>query len=224
MDPRLREAVDASRRWYDAVFALHGIGVRVEEGLWSALGPPPPWHSAVKTLEPGIGPGRVVAAAAGFEHCAVADSFGDLELDRHGFTLLIDAVWLHRGPADEEPATLPGGWSVVDGPATLSAWATAHDYTGVLPPGVLEDPRFRVLAHHRDGVLTGGAVTHDGGGAVGLSNAWGTGEVRRSVDVLRAAAALHPGRALTDYAEGPEMDAMVATGFTPLGPQRVWLR
>ena len=62
MDPRLRAAVDASRHWYDDVFALHGIPVRVDDGLWSALGPPPRWHSAAKTLVPGIDTERVVRA------------------------------------------------------------------------------------------------------------------------------------------------------------------
>src|SRR3954451_19355163 len=77
MDPRIRAAVDASRHWYDDVFALHGIPVRIDGGLWSALGPPPPWHSAAKTLEPGVEIERVVRAVANLGPCAVADSFGD---------------------------------------------------------------------------------------------------------------------------------------------------
>src|SRR4051812_40772559 len=87
MDPRLRAAVDASVRWYDDVFALHRIPVRVEDGLWVALRSPPPWHSAVKTLQPGIETGRAARAVAGFEHCSVADSFADLDLEPHGFTV-----------------------------------------------------------------------------------------------------------------------------------------
>jgi len=114
MDPRLRTAVDASRRWYDDVFALHGVPVRVEDGLWSALGTAPRWHSAVKTLEPAVETARVVRAVAALEHCAVADSFGDLEPERHGFQLLIDARWLHRDAVREAPVRLPEGWSVVE--------------------------------------------------------------------------------------------------------------
>jgi hypothetical protein len=65
VDPRLRAAVDASLRWYDDVFALHRIPTRSEHGLWSALGPPPPWHSAAKTVEPGVDAGRVARAVEG---------------------------------------------------------------------------------------------------------------------------------------------------------------
>jgi hypothetical protein len=224
MDPRLRAAVDASVRWYDDVFALHRIPVRVEDGLWCALGQPPPWHSAVKTLEAGIQSERAVRATDGVEHGTVADSFGDLELAAYGFEILIEATWLHRGPENAAPGALPDGWSVVGSVEALAEWAAAHDYAGVLPTAVLDDARFRILACRRDGRLVGGAVTHDGVGTVGLSNAWGTGRVAESDELLRAVSALHPGRAVTDYAQGAERDAMVAAGFTPLGPQRVWFR
>lgn len=224
MDPRLRAAVDASRHWYDDVFALHGVPVQVEDGLWAAVGPTIPWHSSAKTLEPGVGTERVVDAVSTYEHCTVADSFGDLALDVHGFELLFEATWLHRAPAPAASDRLPEGWSVVADPDLLAEWSVAHDYAGVLPPAVLGHPRFRILACHRGGALVGGAVTHDATGAVGFSNAWGDGEVATSGDVLAAVTALHPGRALIDYAQGAELRAMVATGFTPLGPQRVWAR
>ena len=179
MDPRLRAAVDASVRWYDDVFALHRIPVRREGGLWSALGSPPPWHSAVKTFEPGVEAERAVRATDGFAQCTVADSFGDLDLAPYGFEVLIEATWLHRGPDDSAAGTLPDGWSVVSSVEALAEWATAHDYAGVLPPTVLDDARFRILECRRDGRLVGGAVTHDGVGTVGLSNAWGAGGVGR---------------------------------------------
>jgi hypothetical protein len=223
MDPRLRAAVEASRQWYDDVFALHEIPVLVEDGLWSALGPPLTWHSAAKTLEPGVESGRVLRAVAALEHCAVADSFADLDLAPHGFEVLIEATWLHR-PPDDGAGAWPDGWWVVAGPDDLSEWVTAHDYAGVLTPAVLAHPRIRVLGCRRDGRLVGGAVTHDGDGALGLSNGWGSGELTASTDVLAAVSALHSGRAMVDYAGGEERDAMVAAGFTPLGPHRVWAR
>ncbi len=222
MDPRLRSAVDASRRWYDDVFALCDVPVRVTDGLWSALAPGPPWHSVAKTLEPGIETRRVMEVVAAFEHCAVADSFGDLAPD--GFDLLIEARWVHRDARRGAGHGLPDGWSLVTTAEDLAEWTTAHDYTDVLPASVLDHPRFRILARHRDGALVGGAVMHDGGDAVGLSNAWGEAEVAMSDQVLEAVAALHPGRAVVDYAEGAELEAMLAAGFTAVGPQRVWTR
>jgi hypothetical protein len=225
VDARLRAAVDASLGWYDDVFALHRIPTRTEQGLWSALGPPPPWHSAAKTLEPGIDSGRVVRAVAGLPLSSVADSFGDLGLAEHGFDLLFDAAWLHRPPTDAPAGSLPEGWSLVRTATALAEWSAAHDYTGVLLPGVLGNSRLHVLARHRDGTLTGGAVTHRGPAAVDLSNVWGVdGDAGLYDEVLAAVSALHPGRAVTGYATGEELAAMLARGFDALGPQRVWLR
>ena len=217
-------AVDASRRWYDDVFALHATPVRVERGLWWAQGGPPPYHSAAKTLVPGVETVRVVRSLDAFEHCGVADSFGDLELDRFGFDLLFEATWVHRAPSDGTAGELPAGWSLVDTAESLAEWSVAHDYEDVLPPAVLHHPRFRILACHHDGLLVGGGVTHQGDGDVGISNAWGAGAPTESGGLVAAAAALHPGQAFTDYDQGAELDALLALGFTALGPQRVWVR
>ena len=113
---------------------------------------------------------------------------------------------------------------MVDTEESLAEWSVVHDYEDVLPPAVLHHPRFRILACHRGGHLVGGGVTHQGNGDVGLSNAWGAGSAAESDELLAAASALHPGRAFTDYEQGAELDALLAAGFTALGPQRVWVR
>ena len=225
VDPRLRAGIDASLSWYDDVFTLHGIPTRTRQGLWSALGTPPPWHSAAKTVQPGVEADQVGLATDAFEQCSVADSFGDLSLDRHGFELLFEAAWFHRAAADGPSGPLPEGWSVVSTAPDLAAWSEAHDYTGVLLPDVLDNPRFRILGRHRDGALVGGAVTHRGTDVVDLSNVWGGDEDPTLYDELFAAVqALHPGRAVTGYAAGEELEAVLARGFTSVGTQRVWVR
>lgn len=222
--PRLRAAVDASLHWYDDVFALHGLRVHVADGLWTALDPPPPWHSSVKTVEPGVPLGRVLVAMERHAHGAVADSFGDLELEAHGFRLLIDATWVYRAPA-ATPLGLPPGWTRVTDPDLLHAWNRLHGTEGVLLPTVLADDRFRVLARREDGRLTGGVVVHDAGPVAGVSNGWSIeGQPLDWGEVVDAAAHQLPDRPLTDYASGAELTAMVAAGFAELGPQRVWLR
>jgi hypothetical protein len=223
VDPRLRAAVDTSLAWYADVFALHGIPTRVEDGVWWALEPPPPWHSDVKTTEPGVDVARVLAVQ---ESGAVADSFGDLDLTPHGFTVLIEATWVHHHPLDEPPAELPHGWTVVRDPGLLAEWNEAHDYAGVLVPAVLADPAFAVLARHVHGALVGGAVVHRGDhrhAVVGLSNGWSADswEIDHG-ELLEVVGALHPDAGVTDYAWGDDLEAMVAAGYEPLGPQRVW--
>lgn len=225
MDPRLRAVVDASVGWYDDVFAAHGIPVARDEDLWWAEAPPPRWHSAVKTLEPGVPVDVVLAATERHEHGTVADSFGGLDLAAYGFDLLIDATWLHRRPEPGSPGTLPAGWLVVSDAGVLATWNDHHDTADVLVPGLLTHPRFRFLARHDGDLLTGGFVLHDAGAVVGLSNGWSLpGDPLRWPDVLAATAAVHPGRPIIDYAWGEDLDEALAAGFVPLGPQRVWIR
>jgi hypothetical protein len=224
VDPRLRAAVDTSLAWYVDVFDLHAIPTRVDGGLWWALGSPPPWHSGMKTIEPGVGVERVLAVD---HYGGVADSFGDLDLAPYGFTVLLDATWTHHLPLAKPPADLPHGWSVVRDPALLAEWSRAHDYAGVLLPAVLDRPAFTVLAHHVRGALAGGAVVPRGDrlDVVGLSNTWSaTAAGVDHAEVLAVVGALHPGSSVTDFAQGADLAAMVAAGYAPLGPQRVWVR
>ena len=224
MDPRLRTAVDASRRWYDDVFALHGIPVRVERGLWSTLGRPPPFHSAAKTLIPGVETVRAVRAVDAFEHCSVADSFGDLELDRFGFDLLFEATWVHRVPSTHTSGTLPAGWSLVDTEESLAEWSVAHDYEDVLPPRcstTLASGSWPAIAT----ASWSAAASHIRATAMSASPTPGARAPRPSpTSCWQRPSALHPGQAFTDYEQGAELDALLAAGFTALGPQRVWVR
>jgi hypothetical protein len=225
VDPRLRAAVDASHRWYDDVFALHGLRTRRVGGLWTTLDPPPPWHSCVKTVDPGVPVGDVLAAMERHEHGSVADSFGDLDLASSGFTLLFTATWLHRAAVDGAPSGLPRGWSRVTEPDLLLEWNRFHDTEEVLVPAVLADQRFRILVRRDRGQLTGGVVLHDAVTVAGMSNGWALAD--RPLDwaeVVEAAGREFPGRPVTDYAWGADLPALVAAGFEGLGPQRVWLR
>jgi len=225
VDPRLRAAVDASRAWYDDIFTLHGIPTQSDAGLWWALGSPPPWHSAIKTTEPGVEVGRVLAVDA---PGAVADSFGDLDLRPHGYVELIDATWVHHASLDEPSAQLPPGWTVVEDTARLAEWNEAHDYADVLLPAVLDLPAFTVLGRHSRDALVGGVVVHRGDvrhDVVGLSNTWSADSFEiDQAELLAVVSALHPAAGVTAYAWAPELDAMLAAGYTPLGPQRVWAR
>ena len=226
MDPRLRAAVDASVRWYDDVFAVHGIPAVVEDGVWSARGRPPRWHSAAKTIDPSASE-PVLRAVEPFEHCSVADSFGALDLSGAGFSVLFEASWVHRPPSlVVAAAELPDAWSVVRDEGTLGRWNAAHDTLDVLVPSLLLDPRFVFLAQERGGDLAAGAVLHDpGGAAVELSNVWGReGAAVDPGPLLTCAAALHPGRALVGYARGEELGSLVDAGFVGVGPQVVWVR
>ena len=219
VDPRLNLAVEASRAWYDEVCALHGVPTVCDDRLWRALAEPPPYHSVAKTLQGGVPTTAVLAAVSG--PGSVADSFADLDLP--GFSLLFEATWVHH--AGGTSGSLPAAWSVITTPETLALWSECHDYVGVLTAAVLNRPAFTVLGRFDGEDLVGGAVLHDGSRSVGLSNIWSRPAHPLDWDELLAAAhGVHPGRALTDYAGGEELNGLLGAGFEAVGTHRVWVR
>ena len=223
MEQRLLAAIAASRSWYDDIFDLHGIEVGFDGVLWWAEGEPPRWHSAVKTLVPTTDSSGALLRMERHPHGTIADSFGLLDLAPHRFDLLFAATWLHhRGVASAAPTP---GWSRVLDADLMARWNHQHDTEGVLPSDLWAHPHFTVLARHDGNDLTGGAILHDAGTVVGLSNTWSSED--SPVDprlLLNIAAKTHPGRAVVDYAWGLDLKKMLSAGFEPLGPQHVWTR
>jgi hypothetical protein len=226
-DPRHLLAADASRRWYDTVFALHGGRPVVADGLWTCADPPP-WHSAAITLTPGLalGLGLALGSVAGrlaeAHGGGVADAFADLDLTPLGYHVLFEATWVHRPAPQAEPPPDPG-WARVETSRDLAEWSRRHDYDGVFTDAVLGHPDLAVLAHREPGTvdLDGGVVLHRTPSAVGVSNLWGA----PGWDEVRAlAAARHPGLALVGYEHGADLEGALAAGWSGVGTHRVWVR
>jgi len=210
--PALRAAVDASVSWYDALCALHGVPCGIEDDVWCAYAPPPPLHSNAKTVEPGTQLDRILAAIPA--EGGIADSFGEFDLTGEGYRLLFEARWIHRPAPVESLRQLPTGWEPVRTKSELRAWTSRHDTESVLTPGLLHRSAFRVLGR-RDGDGYGaGVVLHLGTGTVSLSNVWSTSAGLDWTELVSAAAAVFPGRALVGYERGDGLEGALAAGFT----------
>jgi hypothetical protein len=217
-------AVAASRAWYDDVFEVHGIGTECESGLWSALSDPPRWHSAAKTVRPGVPVERVLQAVDRFDDCSAADSYAGLDLGPHGFRPLFRALWVWRR-AEHEAGAWPDGWSVVSREDDLATWNAHQDTTGVLLPPLLGQPRFTFLVRRDGGEMVAGAVLHRVEDAVELSNTWSAeGAVDGTAALVACATQLHPGVPVVGYDRGAALDLLLGAGFEPLGPHVVWVR
>jgi hypothetical protein len=224
-DRRLAIAVRASLAWYEDVFRVHRIPTRYERGLWSALGEPPRWHSAAKTVHPDVSAERVLGAVKEFESCSVADSFGTLDLGEHEFHQWFGATWLFRAAVVNSTSLWPDGWSVVSDDDELAAWNTAQDTTGVLVADLLQHPRFTFLVRRASEQLVAGAVLHRADDAVELSNTWARGDEADEIhSMLQCAEVLDPGLPVVGYSRNETLRTYTDAGFSALGPQLVWVR
>lgn len=222
ISPALRAAVDASLSWYDALCALHEVPCGIEDDVWCACTPPPPLHSNAKTVEPSARPDRALAAI--IDEGSIADSFGAFDLSGEGYRLLFEAQWIHRPGPTSNVRHLPAGWESVRTKSDLHAWTSRHDTEAVLLPALLQRSAFRLIGKRHEGGYIAGAVLHLCSGVVDVSNVWTTSEDLDWTELVIAAAALFPGRALVGYEYGANLEYASAAGFATLGPQRVWIR
>jgi hypothetical protein len=222
MDPRLRAAVDASTGWYEDICAVHGIASVLRDGLWSAVGPPPPLHSGVVVVEPSVTAEQVLERRHTTDG-GVKDSFASVDLAAHGLSLLFSASWISRPPPP--PArTPPPAWTTVRTPEGLAAWTAGHDTADVLLPGLLRSGHLVVLEQQVDGVPVAGAVARLGSGTVDVSNVHAApGHEVDWSELASVVAHLFPERPLVGYERGADLAAALAGGFTVMGELRVWV-
>lgn len=219
--------------WCAAMCRAHGLpGGTVDARAWTSPRRTPPYYPDAVTLAPGLTPRDVRDVLDAVDRrapgCSVKDSFAELDLTGHGFTLLFEAQWIHRPadlPAPAEPAPGEAAWQPVRTPAALAAWETAWsdgDPSGLFRPALLDDPSTTVLAGHApDGRIVSGAVVSHAAGVAGVSNLFGGAAAWPGC--LAAIAARLPGTPVVGYEHGDDLDAALRHGFTATGPLRVWL-
>ena len=226
-DPRVVRAAAANVAWCDMVCRVHGIPGSVAHGLWLAGGSPPPFHPDVVTLAPGLSAAAVAQVVPRREGASVKDSFGDVDLAGHGFTVLFEAEWIWlEAAALGSSARSPGEgpeWEGADDATALEHWAEASGQAGTFPPVLLADPTVRFLTARADGEVVGRAALCLGAGVVGVGNVWTCGPgVWETLGAV--ASRLFPGRPLAGYEHGADLAEAVAAGFVPVGRLRVWVR
>ena len=101
-----------------------------------------------------------------------------------------------------EHGHLPADWESVRTKSELRAWTSRHDTEAVLLPALLQRSAFRVIGKRHEGGYIAGAVLHLCSGVVDISNVWTTLEGLDWTELVSAAAALFPGRALVGYEYG----------------------
>lgn len=224
MDPRLREAVDATLGWYGEIFRLHGIPTLLHEGVWSADAPPPPLHSAAIAAVPGVPAERIRARITQPPTAGFADPFADVDGASIGMRVLFEATWIHR-PAGRGTGTGdPTAWHEVRTTAQLERWNGAWDTTDVLLPGLLGREHLLILERRDGSTATAGAVLRHDAGVIGVSNVHGLDGERVEWSELAAVARMRFGdRPIVGYERGDGLGAALDGGWDAIGPTRVWV-
>jgi hypothetical protein len=217
-------AADNNARWCDAVCRSHGLATRFVGDLWIAPQGSPRFYPDAVTLGPGASAADLVAHVPGAE--SVKDSFACLDLAPKGFGVLFDACWIsQRSPVLAAPTLL---WKAVGDAGELDDWTAAAGLVGILRAELLADPRNRIFAGRESehGPIVAGLIANATGRVVGVSNVF-TLEPEEAVvwrDLQGVVAGAFPGRELVGYEHGDDLEHAIGSGFSPIGPLRIWWR
>lgn len=225
-DPATAAAAANNAAWCDLVVRATGAPTTYRPGLWSTPRRSPDAYPDAVTLRPGVPATEVLAAIDDSAGASVKDSFADLDLAPHGWSVLFEAQWLTRPAGSRTSLSL--AWRTVDA-VTLPGWLAAHG-SSAITPAVLDDPAVRLLmAQDAEGPVAVAALNRSGAGAdtvVGVSNVRALRiepEVVWSELTTMARRELGP-FPLVGYESGPDVVPPTSVGFEPVGRLRVWLR
>jgi hypothetical protein len=218
----LLAAVRENASWCDVVTSAHGLTGSWSSTVWSCPTRTPPLFPDAVTLSPTAEMADVVDRIdASVPGATVKDSFAALEAG-DSWTVLFDGTWLHHPPsgagADIEP------WEAIE-PERVDAWLAAWGGPSQVLEPLLRDPTVTMIAGP-GATITSGAVLHDDGWVVGVSNLFapaGADPAATWTGCLEAAARRWPDRPIVGYEAGDDLAGALAHGSVPLGPMRVWV-
>lgn len=214
MNVRVLNAAANNARWCDLVCRSHGIPTATQHGLWAAFSRSPEFYPDAVTLLPQVTAVQALRPVQSGRGCTVKDSFATLDLTQHGFTVLFEATWIYRDPV---PQSERPTWRSASTEEELASWTEAAGLDGVIRPDLLRDHSVRFLA---DEQLQAGAITNETGSVVGVSNVFG----EDLAATWRAVAGLAPARPLVGYERAEALEAATQSGFTPIGPLKIWIQ
>ncbi len=229
------EEVQAAARnnadWCASVCRSHGLPSTYGETAWTSARRTPQYYPDAVTLHRDAKATDVLSDIDTVSPgCSIKDSFAALDLTSDGFIELFTAAWIHRPAALPAPQTPPLPIKRVSTAAQLrdwqAAWSGQDETPDVFRPALLDDPSVLLLAVADGKDICGGFALNRSTGVVGLSNLFATDSSNIAAVwsfALTAAAEYFPGCPVVGYEHGDDLAPALASGFTVLGPLRVWL-
>ena len=241
---RVELAVFNNARWYEAMFAAHGLACESDGRVWLSHRTPPPFHSNLVVLSPATSQKDVEAYVAELGKqprpagWSVKDSYACLDLSCLGFSQLFQAEWLWRDPLHASTREEVSGlaWTQVAAAAELMEWEAAWSgdarndaqvrRTRQFPEQLLASPDHAFFAGRIDGRVVAGGIANRSAGVVGLSNVFSPQDISEAVwnALARCTSTAFPDAPLVGYEHGTDLQIARGVGFLPIGALRVWYR
>ena len=219
-------AVAAARNngdWHATMFDVHQLRYERSNVLFTAVDPPPAYHSDSIVLTPhksGV-VAELVRERAG-QGFTIKDSFGELDFEVLGLTELFTASWIW---CDDVGNPDVHGWENINSIDRLMVWEAAWQANGSpveqrqFPDQILGRSDVAIFGRLSSQGYDAGVIANRSTDSVGFSNAFGpTDSVGAAIALCSA---FGDGMAVVGYESGEDLEVALASGFVATGQLRV---
>jgi hypothetical protein len=243
MNPsKVELAVLNNTRWYEAMFAAHGLASETDARVWRSNETPPPFHSNLVVLAPTTTHEEIEAYATDIESnrrrsgWSLKDSYAVLNLASLGCSMLFDAEWIWREPSPRDGSSFKSllTWIKIDTPSGLTEWENAWSgdtknesalpKSTQFPASLLESPDHAFYAGLLEGKVRAGGIANRSQGVVGMSNIFSPPEFREDTwkALVASVSAGFPLTPIVGYERDDDLKIAKTAGFSAIGKLRVW--
>lgn len=207
--------------WCGIVCESHGLTQISSERVWGLLSRAPELYPDIITSSRHTTSDEVNSFIGNREIFSIKDSFANLNMVPYGFTVLFDAEWIYHEPVAVEQ--VQSEWTVVSTEEDFAKWTYACGLQKVLKPELLERKDVKIFLHENNGELSG-FIVNLSANAVGISNVFSNSDKKIWSDIAPIVSSYFPGVQMVGYERGDDLTAGLLSGWTSVGPLRVWMK
>lgn len=208
--------------WCGMVCESHGVTQTSREGIWGLHSKAPEFYPDIITSSKQIMSEQVMDFIGNREVTGIKDSFSTLNMTPWGFRILFEAKWIYHKPVFN--ATLDETeWKAISSADEFAQWTAASELQNVIKPNLLERKDVKIFMKESKGELSG-FIANLGANVVGVSNVFSNSKQKIWPDIVSVVSVYFPGIPLVGYESGDDLNAALSSGWTALGPLRVWIK
>ena len=220
----VKQAVDNNIAWCQLVSAAFGKPSFTTDKVWGLHTTAPLYYPELITTSRTTIEEDILEFLKLDHICSLKDSYATLQLEPLGFQLLIEAEWIcHPSVNEQKPESCQ--WSIVQTEKEFERWTKMTGLENSIPVDLLANEGVKIFYRDApDGFA--GFIANVAADAVGISNVFSSGmdnvELWRAIP--QAVSTEFPGLLLVGYEEGDSLSVACSSGWTSIGPLRVWIK
>lgn len=217
-------AVQNNIAWCGTVCDTHGIAQAAHSHVWGVLSKAPAFYPDIITSSRDATAVEVQDFIGKRDILSIKDSYANLDFSPFGLDILFEAEWIYRDSIqDSGPVQAP--WQPISTEKDLMSWTQASGLQEVIKADLLKQKAVKLFMQEENGEISG-FIANLAADVVGISNVFTTAHGNESLwqDIARIVSAEFPGVPMVGYERAGDLSAALLSGFTSIGPLRVWVQ